>query len=107
MKNARQDLSDSELHGETVRAFGREREAIAEAVACLAEVSRRRLYLQYGVPSLYRYGMTYLGLSEFASLQRARAARLAAEFPETIDKLRSGRLTLCAAAEAWQAFGER
>src|SRR3990167_6000945 len=101
------NLSDHRLHAETIRAFGRERTAIAEAVGYLAEVSRRRSYLKYGVPSLYRYGMTHLGLSEFSALQRSRAARLAAELPETIAKLRDGKLTLCAASEAWRAFEER
>src|SRR3990172_1050458 len=101
------NLSDHRLHAETIRAFGRERTAIAEAVGYLAEVSRRRSYLKYGVPSLYRYGMTHLGLSEFSALQRSRAARLAAEFPETIAKLRDGKLTLCAASEAWPAFEEQ
>src|SRR3990172_4257969 len=86
------NLSDHRLHAETIRAFGRERTAIAEAVGYLAEVSRRRSYLKYGVPSLYRYGMTHLGLSEFSALQRSRAARLAAEFPETVAKLRDRKL---------------
>src|SRR3989338_7373537 len=101
------NISDDTLHAETIRVFGRERTAIAEAVEYLAEVSRRRSYLKYGVPSLYRYGMTHLGLSEFSALQRSRAARLAAELPETIAKLRDGKLTLCAASEAWRAFEER
>src|SRR3990167_4014268 len=101
------DISDDTLHAETIRVFGRERTAIAEAVECLAEVSRRRSYLKYRAPSLYRYGMTHLGLSEFSALQRSRAARLAAEFPETIAKLRDGKLTLCAASEAWRAFEEQ
>ena len=101
------NISDDTLHAETIRLFGRERTAIAEAVEYLAEVSRRRSYLKYGVPSLYRYGMTHLGLSEFSALQRSRAARLAAEFPEAIAKLRDGRLTLCAASEAWRAFEEQ
>jgi len=101
------NLSDDRLHAETIRVFARERTAIADAVEYLAEVSRRRSYLKYGVPSLYRYGMTHLGLSEFSALQRSRAARLAAEFPETISKLRDGKLTLCAASEAWRAFEEQ
>ena len=67
------NISDDTLHAETIRVFGRERTAIAEAVEYLAEVSRRRSYLKYGVPSLYRYGMTHLGLSEFSALQRSRA----------------------------------
>src|SRR3989338_1082752 len=100
------NLSDDRLHSETIRVFARERTAIADAVEYLAEVSRRRCYLKYGVPSLYRYGMTHLGLSEFSALQRSRAARLAAEFPETVAKLRDGKLTLCAASEAWRAFEE-
>ena len=101
------NLSDDRLHAETIRMFARERTAIADAVEYLAEVSRRRSYLKYGVPSLYRYGMTHLGLSEFSALQRSRAARLAAEFPETIAKLREGKLTLCATSEAWRAFEEQ
>src|SRR3990167_2563369 len=100
-------LADDKLHLETIRVFGRERTAIADAVEYLAQVSRRRCYLKFGVPSLYRYGMTHLGLSEFSALQRSRAARLAAEFPETIAKLREGKLTLCAASEAWRAFEEQ
>ena len=82
------NIPDDRLHSETIRVFARERTAIADAVEYLAEVSRRRSYLKYGVPSLYRYGMTHLGLSEFSALQRSRAARLAAELPETIAKLR-------------------
>src|SRR3989344_59300 len=101
------NIQDDRLHSETIRVFARERTAIADAVEYLAEVSLRRSYLKYGVPSLYRYGMTHLGLSEFSALQRSRAARLAAELPETIAKLRDGKLTLCAASEAWRGFEER
>jgi hypothetical protein len=89
-------LSDDVLLGHVATLAARERHATAELIASLAELDARRLYLGAGCSSLFTYCTYILHLSEHAAYRRIEAARLARRFPEVLDRLDDGSLTLTA-----------
>ncbi len=72
----------------------KERRAIAEVIAYLAEVDRRRLFLREACSSLYTFCIQRLGYSEDAARKRMRVARLYRELPQILDELTSGSIHL-------------
>ncbi|MGC3997208.1 MAG: HNH endonuclease [Anaeromyxobacter sp.] len=60
----------------------------------LAEVERRKLYLEQGYPSLWAYCREVLHLSEDGAYRRITAMRLLSRFPSLEAPLREGRLSL-------------
>jgi hypothetical protein len=60
-------LSDSDLIARLPALVGAERNAMADVIEHLAEVERRRLYLEHATSSLYRYCIERLGYSEDAA----------------------------------------
>jgi 5-methylcytosine-specific restriction endonuclease McrA len=87
-------LSDEELLGRLDELACVERKLIAEVVAHLAEVERRKLHLALGYGSMFAYATERLRFSEQAAYRRIRAARLSLEHPQTIDYLAQGELTI-------------
>ncbi len=90
-------LSDDSLTDAVKRTAGRERAAMADLVALLAEFDARRLYLAQGCSSLFVYCTRVLHLSEHAAYGRIEAARLSRRVPLVLDRLAAGELTLTAA----------
>ncbi len=91
-----QHLSDAQLLAETSRLATDERQATARLIASLMELDARRLYLHEGCSSLFAYCTRVLHLSEHAAYGRIEAARAARRFPELLDRLADGSLTLTA-----------
>ena len=89
-------LSDAELLSRMPAVVLVEHSSVADVVEHLAEIDRRRLYLEQATPSLYAYCHECLGYSEDAALKRIRVARLALEIPQVIDELRTGAIQLTA-----------
>ena len=87
-------LSDDTLHQETRRAAAGERQATADLLRLLIEVERRGLHLALGHSSLFAYCVKSLFLSEQAAYSRITAARAARRFPQLLDLLAEGALTL-------------
>ena len=104
MKKSIQTLSDLELHRQTILSVKDEKEKTALVVEHLAEVTRRKLYLKRACSSPYRYAVELLNYTPASAFRRAAAARLALEVPSTLEGLRSGALSLCAAVEAYRRF---
>lgn len=75
-----------------------ERKAIAESIACLAEIERRKLYAERGCSDLFDYCVRHLRYSVAAAYRRIHSARAADAHPEILADLRSGELTLCVVA---------
>ena len=94
MTNAAIHLSDLALIDEVKAVAIRERGATARLVALLAELDARRLYLGEGCSSLFTYCTQVLRLSEHAAYGRIEAARVARKFPEVLDLLAEGTVTL-------------
>jgi 5-methylcytosine-specific restriction endonuclease McrA len=90
-------LSDDELLSKLDGFAACDRRLNAEIVAHLAEVDMRKLHLDQGYASLYVYANERLGFSEDQAYKRARVAKLVHDFPEVLDHLESGELTLSSA----------
>jgi hypothetical protein len=87
-------LSDSALIAEVGRCARDERHTTAQLVAHLAELDLRRLYLGAGHSSLFAYCCNALGLSADAAYNRVEAARACRSFPQVLDRLVDGSLTV-------------
>ncbi len=92
----RSQFSDHALVAACREHVSRERRAIAELLADLAEVDARRLYAPAGYSSLYAWCVGELHLSEDAAYKRIQAAKAARDFPVLLDALADGRLHLSA-----------
>jgi len=86
-------LDNAELTAELSRLARCEREATAALIVHLAEFDARRLFEGAGYPSLFKYGMAVLHLSEDAVYNRIKAARAARRYPVIIERLESGALS--------------
>jgi hypothetical protein len=86
MTNAR------ELTARLADLLRREHAAMADFLVALADVDRRRLWLELGHSSLFYFLHRELGLSKGAAHYRKTAAELVQRFPEVVDPLRDGRL---------------
>ena len=88
-------LSDQDLLARLEVLAGKEREASVELVAHLAALdSRPALYAAQGYGSLFTYCTQALRLSEDAACNRIEAARACRRFPQILELLASGSLTL-------------
>ena len=88
------DLSDDQLLARADALVERERTAIADLIAALAEIAARALFLALGCSSLYKYCREILHLSEDAAYDRMEAARTALRYPEVLERLANGSLSL-------------
>jgi len=88
-------LSDQDLLARILALAGKEREALVELVAHLAELDTRpALYAAQSYGSLFRYCTKALRLSEDAACNRIEAARACRRFPVILDMLASGAMSL-------------
>lgn len=71
-----------------------EREILSEILIHIAELDRRKLYLNYGYSSLFDYLTNRIGYANGSAHRRIDAARLSFDAPEVIEKLESGELNL-------------
>jgi hypothetical protein len=91
------NFSDSEITIELTRLAAEERRATAKLVACLEEFDRRRLYLGYGFSSIYAYCKEKLHLSDDAAYRRIEVARASRRFPQLLDMIDTGSLSITTA----------
>ena len=91
--------SNSKLETETHLAVSREKQAIANLLVHLSEVAKRRLYAQRGKSSLQDYCIGVLNYPPSSAYRRAAAAKFILEFPEAVEKIESGELTLTTLVE--------
>ena len=92
--NSIQSLSDEQLLRGVETAAAHERSATVQLIGLLAEMDRRRLYLQQGYSSLFTYCTGCLHLSEHAAYGRIEAARASRKFPIILVRLADGSITL-------------
>ncbi|HXH30303.1 MAG TPA: HNH endonuclease signature motif containing protein [Bacteriovoracaceae bacterium] len=89
-----QSYNDKILHSETLRASLSEKSATVNLLKHLQEVSRRKLYLDYGHSTLPKYVVVELGYSENEAWTRIQAMRLLKTVPEIEKKIESGQISL-------------
>ena len=88
------DLTDAQLLDEVKALAAGERTATVRLIASLAELDARRLYLGEGFPSLFAYCTQCLHLAEHSAYNRIEVARIARQWPDVLDRLADGSLTL-------------
>jgi hypothetical protein len=89
-------LTDAQLLVRVKLLAQQERQSTAALIAGLMELDLRRLYLGEGCSSLFAYCTKVLHLSEDAAYNRIRAARVAAKWPEVLELIANGALTVTA-----------
>jgi hypothetical protein len=87
-------LSDGSLSAGLDTSAADDRQANATVLAHIAEFDLRRLYLPTRYPSMFRYCVGHLRMSEDIAFKRVRAARVARQFPAVFDAIADGRLNL-------------
>jgi hypothetical protein len=91
-------LDSKALEQNLLRLAAIERDVNADIILHLLLVKERRLYAPAGYDSLFAYCTGRLGFSRSTAYRRKAIVDRAQAFPELIDRLRDGRLHLCAAA---------
>jgi 5-methylcytosine-specific restriction endonuclease McrA len=97
-----ENLSQLPSHALTAHLYElrkQERKLLVEFLAYLAELDRRRLYLELGFSSTFAFLVDHLGYTGSAAFRRTTAARLAARFPVVLAYLGDGRLCLTTLVE--------
>ncbi len=92
--NQPRNLNKGEVKTQLERLVPYERKVIAVVIEHIAEVERRRLYLDWDFTSLYEYLTRGLGYSESAAYRRMQAARAMIQMPEIKEELEKGSLNL-------------
>ena len=92
--HALSSVSDRELRERLSSAVSAEQLASADVIFHLAELDRRKLYLEDACSSLFAYCVERLGYSEDGASKRVRVARLVLRFPQALDELASGAIHL-------------
>ncbi|HXH29376.1 MAG TPA: hypothetical protein VNJ01_01065 [Bacteriovoracaceae bacterium] len=89
-----QSYNDKILHSETIRAARTEKSATVNLLKHLQEVSRRKLYVDYGHTTLPKFIVAELGYSENEAWTRIQAMRLLKTIPQIEKKIESGQISL-------------
>ncbi len=92
--HALSSVSNRELRERLSSAVSAEQLASADVIFHLAELDRRKLYLEDACSSLFAYCVERLGYSEDGASKRVRVARLVLRFPQALDELASGAIHL-------------
>src|ERR1043165_4525972 len=96
---AMSDFSAHDLLTQLRQSAGRERAALADFIIALAELERRRLYVELGYTSAWDFCRRALGLSETATHYRLSAARQVQKQPDLIEQIRAGQLCISTLAQ--------
>ena len=84
--------------GKLLRAFSRlveqDRQNTAALVAYIAEIDRRKLYLEYAYSSMFAFCAERFRMSEAVAHRRIRAGRATSRFPLVLDMIARGELHL-------------
>jgi HNH endonuclease len=87
-------LGDDQLLAALSGLVRREQDLLSDLLAHLAELDRRRLYLELGFPSLFAYCTEALGFCKSSAGRRIAAARVCRAHPEAFARVAQGELQL-------------
>jgi 5-methylcytosine-specific restriction endonuclease McrA len=90
-----QKLDDQELQLALKTIAQSLRESTADGITLLVEIGRRDLHVSEGYASLFTYCLGELCFTKGMASRWSRAAKVAAQYPDVIERLRDGRLSLC------------
>jgi hypothetical protein len=86
--------SNTELNLRLLTLVQKEREMLTEIILHTQEISKRKVYLEMGYPSMFAYMTEHLKYSPGSAMRRLDAAKIASETPEVLDELQTGNLNL-------------
>lgn len=89
-------LSRAELLGSMKRLAAAERTLSVYALAQLAEIQRRKAYVDAGYSTMFAYCLGDLGYSEGNTCRRLRAVEAVDKYPELLSLIKDGNITICA-----------
>jgi 5-methylcytosine-specific restriction endonuclease McrA len=87
-------VSDDDLHASTRRLVGRSNQLLAALLAHLAEVEARGIHRERACASLSTYCVYELRMSEDEAFRRARASKIARQFPILFEQVATGEIHL-------------
>jgi len=87
-------MQDSELVENLKLKVGEEMKLVAEVLRYLEEVNRRRLFVEYGTPSMFKFCTRVLGYSEAEAALRIKAMRVTKVVPKALEKVQNNEVTL-------------
>ena len=87
-------LLNSDLLSEFKTLVASERKITSDILKYIAEIDRRRLYLDLAFGNLYEFLTKGYGYSNGAAMRRIEGARLLREVPEVAHKIESGEINL-------------
>src|SRR6266850_304710 len=90
------DLADDALLARLTATLEAHHRIEAELLALIAEVDRRKLFLEAGCSSMFAYAVEVLHLSEAAAYKRITAARIGMRFPRALSMIENGQIHLAA-----------
>ena len=93
-KYSRTHLSDPALEHRLVESTAKECVNLADHLADIAEFDARKLYVPAAYPSMYRYCIGKLHMSQQTAYKRIRVARAAHEFPAIFVAVEQGKVHL-------------
>lgn len=92
-------LDDKKLLSDTLEIVRKEKQLTAQVLKHLVEIERRRLFVDLGFNSLFKYCTEYLGYSENEAGCRISAMRLIKGSRKIEEKIESGKLNLTSATK--------
>ena len=87
-------MSDPQLLAHTDKLVSEERRITLEVLQHLREIEVRRLFVDLGFDSMYKYCIQRLKYSEGEAQRRLSAARLLRELPEIESQIKNGDLNM-------------
>jgi len=87
-------MNDQQLLASTDKLVGEERRITLEVLQHLREIEVRRLFVELGFDSMYKYCIQRLKYSEGEAQRRLSAARLLRELPEIESQIKNGDLNM-------------
>lgn len=93
-------LADTILISETKRLVREEIEVTSVILHHIKEIERRKIFSDYGYPSMLSYAIKELSYSEGAAQRRLQASRLLKDLPEIEEKICDGTLSLSNLSQA-------
>ena len=98
------NLSNEDLLIATTNAIADERNKTAELIRLFQEIADRRLYLDYGYPTMFEMVTKHFGYCAGSAHRRIQTARLIESLPEFENKIENGELSLTAASQLQSFF---
>jgi len=100
-------LEDKALLSGMKRIAGNIRAEQVRGLQHLAEIDNRKLFLPLGHGSLWSYCRRELGFSESVTSRWINVMKVCRRFPQTLERIGEGRLTLCAVALMSEYINEK